>query len=97
MTTAFDNAEPEREQVTTARAFIEQIMRCPGFARGMEDKRAGLAPRFDDYGEDRWWSYERGRQFAGIAPVSMTLELGGKLNPKAVALFKAAMHRRYLI
>jgi hypothetical protein len=87
----------EREQVATAPTCVVQVMNCPGFARGVEDKRAGHTPRFDDYAVDRWWSYERGRQFAAIAPVSMAIKIDGNLNPKAVALFKAAIHRGFLL
>jgi hypothetical protein len=43
------------------------------------------------------FEYERGRQFATVAPVSMPLRINGKLNPKAIALLKAAFARRYLL
>jgi hypothetical protein len=96
MTTVPEKAEREREQVATAPVSVEHMMRRPDFARGVADRRAGRTPRFDDYAEDRWWSYERGRQFAAIAPVFMAVKIDGNLNPKAVALCKAAVHRGYM-
>jgi hypothetical protein len=69
-------------------------MRHPHFARGLSDIRAGraFAEVYDDY-----WAYERGRLFGAIAPVSMPLFIGGRLNPKAVALFDLAWERRLVI
>ena len=43
------------------------------------------------------WHYERGRQWASLAPRSMLVRVNGALNPKAVALFKAAIKRGYIV
>lgn len=80
------------KQVRTVRTTIAAIMRTPAFRRGFEDARAGGA--FDWRIDD--WDYERGRLFAHIAPLDMPLWIGGKLNPNAIALFRAA-HDRSLI
>jgi hypothetical protein len=83
------------EQVETKRVSVESIMRRANFKRGVEDVRAGRAPTFDEFGDD--WTYERGRQWASIAPVSMPIKLNGELNPKAVALYWAATDRRLIL
>jgi hypothetical protein len=85
-------AAPAR-QVKTRRTTVLAVMSTREFERGFEDVRRG-AP-FD------WrinsWQYERGRHFAYIAPISMPLKIGGKLNLKAIALYDAAVQRRYVI
>jgi hypothetical protein len=79
-------------QVSTVGVTAAAIMRSTNFRRGLEDARAGRAPRFDEL-DDVFWSYERGRLFGFIAPLSMQLFVAGKLNPKALAPGSA---RRYL-
>jgi hypothetical protein len=71
-------------------------MRSPEFAWGVDSVRNGEAPDFDSF-DDRYWSYERGRLWACLAPRSMPLIIAGKLNPKAITLFDAASGRRYII
>jgi hypothetical protein len=88
----------KQEQVETVPITVESVMKTPEFARGFGDARKGLP--FDwrigaENGED--WSYERGRLLAHIAPLDMPLQIGGKLNPKAVALYAAASKRRLVI
>ncbi|HEY7229160.1 MAG TPA: hypothetical protein VH558_02190 [Pseudolabrys sp.] len=81
-------------------------MRSRHFAGGVNDKRTGQPPRYDEFTFDQsdsdavakamingHWQYERGRQWASIAPLSMPLKIEGKLNPKAVALYRAACER----
>jgi hypothetical protein len=80
------------EQVPTAPVSAESIMRDPQFSRGLEDVRTGRP--FDSFEDD--WEYERGRLFGCIAPLAMALWVGKKLNPKAVALFKAALRKRVI-
>jgi hypothetical protein len=82
-------------QVRTFRCTIEDIMLHPHFARGLADIR-GARP-FDDRVQDRYWAYERGRQFGCVAPRTMPLFLGKKLNPQAVRLASAAFDRRELV
>jgi hypothetical protein len=66
----------------------------PHFARGLDDIRAGRP--FADHVDDEYWAYERGRLFGAIAPSSMSLFIGGRLNPKAVRLFEVAIERKLL-
>jgi hypothetical protein len=90
-----------REQIKTVAVSTAAIMRTKDFAKGVEDVRAGRAARFDDYefeqGDDdrrnktnALWAYERGRLFVTMAPRTMALRIGGKLNPEAVNFCRAA-------
>jgi hypothetical protein len=80
-------------QVPTHPITIKSIMSSPAFKVGLDDVRRGIP--FD------WrineWQYERGRLFAFIAPLSMPLRVGGRLNPKAVALCSAAFKRGLIL
>jgi len=82
-----------RAQVPTKGTTTERMMASPEFARGLDDARKGVP--FDWRNGD--WEYERGRLFAYIAPLDMPLRIGGKLNPKAVALCNAAFFRNLII
>jgi hypothetical protein len=73
-----------RAQADTVACTIEGIMRSTAFAEGVSDVRAGRPPRFDELDT---WDYERGRLWATLAPMSMPLRIGSRLNPKAVRLF----------
>jgi hypothetical protein len=76
---------------------IETLMRPAAFRRGVDEVRAGIAPDFNapmPIGEA--WAYERGRQWALIAPRSMPLYINGHLNSKAVALFDRAYERGWI-
>jgi hypothetical protein len=77
------------KQVSVRPVTFASIMRTAAFRRGLEEVRAGQPPCFDEF-DELSWEYERGRQFAYVAPLSMRLWIGGKLNPKAIALFAAA-------
>lgn len=75
-------------------------MASPEFKRGLDDVRKGVS--FDwrvggRNGANGAWDYERGRLFGHIAPLDMPLRIGGKLNPKAVALCSAAFDRKLII
>ena len=84
------------DQVRTVTVSVDWIMRQEAFRRGVEDRRAGLALRYrkDD---ELHWEYERGRQWASLAPVDMPLRVGGRIDPKALALYKAAKKRGYIL
>lgn len=84
-----------RKQASTRPISTAAIMRHAEFRKGFEDARAGRAPRFDDFADD--WFYERGRQFAFIAPLSMSLVIGNKLNRRALFLLDAALDRKLVI
>jgi hypothetical protein len=73
------------EQAKTQDVSVTCIMRSPAFQAGVEDVRAGKYPRFDWFVDN--WSYERGRQWAMVAPMSMPLRIGKRLNPKAIDVF----------
>jgi hypothetical protein len=81
------------DQIETTATSTAAIMREPLFERGLDEVRAGTPPdwRIDD------WAYERGRLFGAIAPLDMPLRVGGRLNPKAIALCDAAFNRRLVI
>ena len=81
-------------QVRTSGTTTQAIMRRAGFVAGVEDVRSGRAPNYD--GQDDYWSYERRRLWACVAPSSMPLMIDGKLNPKAIALCNAAFKRGYI-
>ena len=83
-----------REQVKTGFCLPMTIMEHPHFERGLDDIRAGRA--FADHVHDNYWAYERGRLFGAIAPRSMPLFKGKRLNPKAVRLFIAATLRELI-
>jgi hypothetical protein len=74
------------EQAKTEEVSVTCIMRSPAFRAGVDDVRKGRYPRFDDFGMD--WSYERGRQWATVAPMSMPLWIKGRLNPLAIEIFE---------
>jgi hypothetical protein len=68
-------------------------MSSPDFEMGLSDVRRGIP--FDWRNDE--WSYERGRLFGHFAPLNMPLRIGGKINPKAVALLDAALNRKLFI
>src|SRR4029453_15776719 len=90
------------EQVETIPVSAVSIMRTKAFALGVEHKRSGRYPTYDGFGAttgdheavkraiNDCWNYERGRQWASIAPASMPLRIKGQLNPKAVHVYEAA-------
>ena len=75
-------------QFTAGQIPIVVLMRSPGFLQGVEDVRAGRPPRFDDHDGEEDWAYERGRLWAVLAPSSMPLFVGKRVNKKALAIFK---------
>jgi hypothetical protein len=82
-----------RKQARTVVVSTRTIVASQEFARGFDEVRRGL-PLNPDNDE---WEYERGRQFARIAPLDMPLRIAGKLNPKALKLAEAAFKRKQLI
>jgi hypothetical protein len=87
------------QQVPTRSVSTEWVMTRAAFRAGVEDVRAGRTPRFDYFAGlsfNEGWNYERGRFFAILAPISMPLKISGKVNPKAVCLYEAALRRGYV-
>jgi hypothetical protein len=80
-------------QASTIGTTIERIMASPAFKRGLDDASKGVP--FDWRIDD--WQYERGRLFPHFAPLNMPLRIGSQLNPKAVALCRAAFDRKLII
>ena len=96
-------------QIPTRGTTAQAIMRSAAFVAGVDDVRNGRAPDYEAYcfsqDEDDLqakskinghWNYERGRQWASLAPRSMPLKIDGALNPKAIALYNAAARRGYI-
>jgi hypothetical protein len=57
---------------------------------GVADVRAGRGyrPDYDTWtGEDDQWNYSRGRNWATLAPESLAVKRGGKINPDAVRFY----------
>jgi hypothetical protein len=84
---------PRPEQVVTVPTTTAAIMSHPDFELGVADRRTGrpMPPLCDS------WDYERGRLWACLAPVDLALHIGGRLNPRAVALYDAACLRKYIL
>jgi hypothetical protein len=79
-------------QADTIGVTPRQIMGSAAFAAGVADVRTGAPIRFDSFGDDDW-NYERGRQWAFLAPMSMPLRIGRKLNSEALLLLSRALFR----
>jgi hypothetical protein len=85
-----------RSQASTQPISYKAILRHRAFEEGFNEARAGGRPRFDSFGPGEDWFYEWGRQFAHVAPRSMSLRINGRLNPTAVALFRLACERELI-
>jgi len=73
------------DQIPTGRVTLPEVMNDPKFALGVADARAGRGyPAGYDSWADDLWAYERGRQWAQIAPRSVPLKIHRKLNPQAL-------------
>jgi hypothetical protein len=93
------------EQVETVSVSVESIMRRADFKRGVDDARSGHPPRFDSYVTDshddrayndvnRLWDYEARTTVCVSGPyVDGAVKVDGRLNPKAVTLFRVASWR----
>jgi hypothetical protein len=71
---------PQAETVGTT---IQKTIRSASFHAGVAEVRAGRPPRFER--DD--WAYERGRQFGIVAPRSLPLMIGKRVNPRAIIIF----------
>lgn len=74
-------------QSETHGASLQQIMGAKEFAAGVSDARAGKPAAFDAHDN---FEYERGRQWAMLAPMSMPLRIRGRLNFEALMILSAA-------
>jgi hypothetical protein len=76
------------DQIKTRKISIKSIMRDPKFTLGVADARAGkpFPPDYDSWRDDRW-AYERGRQWAALAPRNVRLKHNGKITEIAHSWF----------
>lgn len=84
-------ARPLRDgdQVPTRPTTIAAIMAQPTFPLGVADARAGRRYHRDYdiwHGNDQW-AYERGRQWAALAPRSVSLKRDGKITLEAASWY----------
>jgi hypothetical protein len=83
------------DQIPTRSTTIEAIMSSPKFQLGVEDARAG---RGYPAGYDGWkhtndrWTYERGRQWAQLAPRSVALKVNGKISEQSLRRLRTTNH-----
>jgi hypothetical protein len=77
------------KQVPTSPTTIEKIMNTREFALGVIDGRAGRGHRsaYATWGIDEQWNYERGRQWATLAPRSLALKRNGEITAEAKRWF----------
>jgi hypothetical protein len=76
----------DHDQLPTVPVTIREIMSDPRFARGVADVRAGrgYSADYDTWATNSQWAYERGRQWARLAPRNLPLKINGELNPLAL-------------
>jgi hypothetical protein len=86
------------QQTPFVRVPIEKTMRDSAFERGVKSYREGWPPDYDKpFGkliptsDNDIANFERGRQWASIAPKSTKIFVKGKLNPRALAIFRKAV------
>jgi hypothetical protein len=79
-----------KAQAKTRTVSLETMMRTVAFRTGAADVRKGRAPRFDNQWGDDDWDYERGRQWAILAPRDLEIvsPRTQQLNPRAVEFFR---------
>jgi hypothetical protein len=85
---------PEQTDVTPV--STRGIFKSKEFRAGVEDVRSGRLPRFDDPIAASW-DYERGRQWASLAPMRMPLKIRGKVNTEAFLLLARLMKERAIL
>jgi hypothetical protein len=85
-----------KDQIPTIETTAAWIMSQAAFQQGVEDRRAGR-PMSSSGDIAHAWQYERGRLWASLAPADMPLRIGGKLNPRALALLEAAFDRKLVL
>jgi hypothetical protein len=85
-----DTSSRVREQAAIEPVTVAGIVRSKEFNAGVIDVRSGRSPRYDDpIAQD--WNYERGRQWALLAPMRMPTKIGNRVNWEAVML----LHRLF--
>ena len=85
-----DGALKRDEQVPTRGVTIISVMSTPKFALGVADVRAGrpIRPDYETWDVDPQWDYERGRQWASVAPRTVALKNSkGRITPEALRWF----------
>jgi hypothetical protein len=85
------------EQVRTVTVPLERVLGSRAFADGVRDVREGRPARFDYVDRAGAWDYERGRQWASLAPLSLPLRVGRRLNPAALKILEDAFSRGEIV
>jgi hypothetical protein len=81
---------PFDDQVPTHPVTILSVMQDPKFGLGVADVRTGRGyhPGYETWDGNEQWNYERGRQWATLAPRDLALKKGGKVTAEAIAWFR---------
>jgi hypothetical protein len=86
------------QQMESAAISIENVLRDSAFERGVKSYREGWGADYDHpFGkliptsDNDIANYERGRQWAAIAPKSTKIYVKGKLNPRALEILRKAV------
>jgi hypothetical protein len=74
------------EQVETIRVSVAAVMRTKAFQIGVAEVRNGQAPNYDRFVDST--CYERGRQWAVLAPPDLPLLEGNRVHPEAMRIFR---------
>jgi hypothetical protein len=78
-------------QVNTHYVSAAAIMRTDAFRRGVEERRLGREPNYDQtVSINAAWNYERGRQWAVVAPPGLPVLKDNRVNPEALLEFRMA-------
>jgi hypothetical protein len=77
------------DQVPTRLTTVAAMMAAPTFALGVADARAGRRYHrdYDLWDVNGQWDYERGRQWAVVAPRHVALKVNGKINLAAMTFY----------
>ena len=82
------------QQEKTRPVTIKEIIECPQFAMGVNDKRAGRPFRaeYEKWKTNDQWSYERGRLWATLVPANTRVFSNKEVSEKAIRLFLRYTH-----
>jgi hypothetical protein len=81
------------DQVPTAPTTVRAIMSTPEFALGVADARAGRPYRhaYECWDGNAQWNYERGRQWAQLAPRHIVLKQNGTITANAMRFYSRSI------
>lgn len=80
-------------QAATRTVKITYVMMRAEFWHGVQDKRMhrGFRDEYENWDKGQQFYYERGRQWAALAPALMPLRIGRRLNPQAVHVYRGVL------